>query len=317
MTHMDILKNAGALALGNRLRRLSDQLMQDGILVYRDSGQDFEPRWFPVCLYLQKSGPSAVMDIARGLGITHPSVNHIAKELIAAELIAAYKDANDRRKRILALTRAGKAKLKELEPIWSEIESTLQELIDETQVDFLGYMETIERSLALKSFHQRFLERNRQTSVEIVGFRKDLADHFCRLNEDWISEYFYLEETDRKVLDDPKGSIIDTGGEIVFARDSQTGEVLGTCALVRRDKHLCELAKMAVVKSARGRGVGRLIGEAVVRLAGEKGFRKMYLESNTKLAPALGLYRELGFKQMDLPHESDYSRSNVYMELAL
>ncbi|MBQ74359.1 MAG: hypothetical protein CMQ20_04950 [Gammaproteobacteria bacterium] len=314
---MDILKNAGALALGSRLRRLSDQLMQDGILVYRDSGQDFEPRWFTVCLYLKESGPSAVMDIARGLGVTHPSVNYVAKELMKVNLIAAYKDANDRRKRVLALTGAGKAKLRELEPIWSDIEFILRELIDETQVDFLGYMETIERSLAQKSFHQRYLERQGQSSVEIVGFSRDLADHFSRLNEDWISEYFSLEETDRKVLDDPKASIIDTGGEIVFARDTETGEVLGTCALVRKDNLLCELAKMVVVKSARGRGVGRLIGEAVVRLAGEKGFKKMYLESNTRLAPALGLYRELGFKHMDFPHDSDYSRSNVYMELVL
>ncbi len=316
---MDILKSVGALALGSRLRRLSDQLMQDGILVYRDSGLDFEPKWFPVYLYLQRSGPSAVMDIARGLGITHPSVNQVAKEMIALGLVAAYKDTKDKRKRVLALTSIGKARLNELEPVWSDVRSVLQELIDETQVDFLGHMETIEHALAQKSFHQRFLEKHRKLSnpVEVVTYSSDLADDFRRLNEDWISEYFEMEEADRKTLDDPEGSIINDGGEIVFARDVVNKEVLGTCALVRRDDALCELAKMAVTKSARGRGIGRLVGEAIIHTARDMGFMKIYLETNAKLAPALGLYRQLGFRREDFPYDSDYSRANVYMELNL
>ena len=57
---MDILSDLGALAFGSRLKRLSDQLMQDGIRVYRDSGLPFEPKWFPVFYYLGKKGPSAV-----------------------------------------------------------------------------------------------------------------------------------------------------------------------------------------------------------------------------------------------------------------
>lgn len=316
---MDLLKNAGALALGSRFRRLSDQLMQDGILIYRDSGLDFEPKWFPVYLYLQQAGPSAVMDIARGLGITHPSVNQVAKEMIAAELVAAYKDTKDKRKRVLALTSTGKAKLHELEPVWSDVRSALQELIDETGVDFLRHLEIIEGALAQKSFHQRFMEKHEKklSPVEIVTYSSDLADDFRRLNEDWITQYFVMEEADRATLDDPEGAIIDTGGEIVFARDVVNNEVLGTCALVRRDDALCELVKMAVTRSARGRGIGRLVGQAMIDIARDMGFMKMYLESNASLVPALGLYRQLGFKQQAFPYDSDYSRANVYMELTL
>lgn len=316
---MDVLKSVGALALGSRFRRLSDQLMQDGILIYRDSGLDFEPKWFPVYLYLQQQGPSPVMDIARGLGITHPSVNQVAKEMMAADLVAAYKDTSDKRKRVLALTSVGKAKIHELEPIWSDVRSALEELIDETGVDFLGHLETIELALVQKSFHQRFLEKHERSSnpVEIVTYSSDLADDFRRLNEDWITQYFVMEEADRKTLDDPEGAIIEPGGEIVFARDVVSGEVLGTCALVRQDHALCELAKMAVARAARGRGIGRLVGEAIINTARDRGFMKIYLETNARLTPALGLYRKLGFKRQPFPYDSDYSRANVYMELAL
>jgi DNA-binding MarR family transcriptional regulator/GNAT superfamily N-acetyltransferase len=316
---VDLLRNAGALALGSRFRRLSDQLMQDGILVYRDASLDFEPKWFPVYLYLQQAGPSAVTDIARGLGITHPSVNQVAKEMISSGLVAAYKDTSDKRKRVLALTSIGKAKLAELEPVWSDIRGALQELVDETGVDFLGQMEAVETALDRKSFHRRFMERHERTpkSVEIVTYSSDLADDFRRLNEDWITEYFAMEAADRKTLDDPEGAIISCGGEIVFARDLVSREVLGTCALVRRDDALCELAKMAVVKSARGSGLGKLIGEAAVEVAREMGFMKVYLETNARLAPALGLYRRLGFRRKEFPYDSDYTRANIYMELVL
>jgi DNA-binding MarR family transcriptional regulator/GNAT superfamily N-acetyltransferase len=341
---MDQLKNLGALALGSRFRRLSDRLMQDGILIYRDTGLNFEPKWFPVYIYLKEMGPTAVMDIARGLGITHPSVNQTAKEMMSVGLVAAYKDTSDKRKRVLALTTAGKAKLTELEPAWSRIRDALQELIDETQVDFLGYISIMESALDRKSFYQRYFDMDEQgrnqagqnqqgqnqqgldqqekyshetKPVELVSFTENMADDFRTLNEDWINEYFEMEDADRKTLDDPGGSIIDTGGEIVFARDVSTGEVLGTCAIVRCDDALCELAKMAVAKPARGRGIGKLVGKEAIRVAQEMGFMKMYLETNTRLVPALGLYRELGFKRRDFPYNSDYSRADVYMDIDL
>jgi DNA-binding MarR family transcriptional regulator/ribosomal protein S18 acetylase RimI-like enzyme len=293
--------------------------MQDGIQVYKDSGIDFEPRWFPVFLFLKETGPSAVMEIARGLGVSHPTVSQVSKEMISAGLVAAYKDTKDKRKRVLALTITGKSKIKDLESIWVNISLSLQEVIDESGIDFLANIQSIEAALERKSFHKRFQARRSHGAANVALFRfsPGFAADFQRLNEDWINEYFTMEEADRKTLSDPMASIIEPGGEIVFAKDEMSNEVLGTCALVKRDDAVCELAKMAVARSARGLGIGRLIGEEAVKVAREMGFMKLYLESNAVLAPALGLYRELGFEQMDFPYHSDYSRADVYMELVL
>lgn len=316
---MDLLRDLGALALGSRLKRLSDRLMQDGIKVYRDSGLAFEPKWFPVYYYLSKVGPSAVTDVARGLGVSHPSVNQIAKEMIAADLVAAYKDTRDKRRRVLALTKLGKSQLPRLESVWRDIRAALQELLDETQVDFLGYVETIERALDTRDFHQRFLERFDPSSdaFEILTWHPSLQTVFKTLNEAWILEYFELEEADRKMLDDPQGYIIDRGGEILFAQDRSTGEIVATCALIDRGNRTGELAKMTVVPALRGQGLGRLIARAVVVRAREMGFERLYLETNSRLAPALGLYRQLGFVRRPSPFASDYSRADVYMEMSL
>ena len=40
---------------------------------------------------------------------------------------------------------------------------------------------------------------------------------------------------------------------------------------------------------------------------------RLYLETNSSLAPALGLYRAMGFKDL-APVESPYVRADVFME---
>ncbi|MDH4058541.1 MAG: GNAT family N-acetyltransferase, partial [Cyclobacteriaceae bacterium] len=64
---------------------------------------------------------------------------------------------------------------------------------------------------------------------------------------------------------------------------------------------------------------GLKIGEALSLKAIEKarvlGGRKIILYSNTKLEPAIGLYRKLGFQE--IPLDGPYKRSNIKMELTL
>lgn len=315
---MDLLRELGPLALGSRLKRLSDRLMQDGIKVYRHCDLDFEPKWFPVFYFLAERGPSAVTDIARGIGITHPSVNQIAKEMISRGYLAAYKDPKDKRRRVLALTAAAKAQRQRLSQTWQLIDAALLELIEETGVDLLAHIETLERALANKSFLERFEARHNANpmKLEIKPYRQELAGAFRDINRRWIDEYFEMEEADRRALDDPEGYILKPGGAILFAV-SPDGLVLGTCALIRHSDTLAELAKMGVDKAQRSSGAGKLLGHAVLQLASQMGFHKVFLETNSVLAPAIGLYKRLGFVQRDFPVPSDYQRADVYMDVEL
>ena len=315
----DVLREVGALAFGSRLKRLSDRVMQDGARMYRATGVAFEPKWFPVFYYLSEMGPSSIMDIARGLGISHPSVNQVAREMTAANLVSAYKDTNDKRRRVLALTSYGKEQREEIRQVWKVVEDTLVELLNETGVDFLGYIGTVERLLDRRSLEQRFLDRYNPSAgkFEIKAFDPALADAFRLINEEWINEDFTMEESDRIALSDPLGYIINPGGEILFACEKASGKAFGTCALIKRGDDVAELAKMGVYKSGRGHGLGKLLLTAALEKAAEMGFGKLYLETNSKLAPALGLYRHLGFVQMPFPWESDYNRADVYMEIDL
>jgi len=116
------------------------------------------------------------------------------------------------------------------------------------------------------------------------------------------------------VLAAPQQEILDQGGEIIVA--VRAGEVVGVCALLRVDGDTFELVKMAVAESARGLGIGFLVGQEAIRRARAAGVSRLILESNTVLAPAIALYRKLGFAEVTgIP--SEYSRCNIHMELKL
>lgn len=151
--------------------------------------------------------------------------------------------------------------------------------------------------------------------IRIVPFRADLAPAFAALNREWIERLFTIEPADLKTLNDPVASILDGGGAIFFALDGDTA--VGTVAAVREGTGRYELAKMAVAPSHQGRGIGRLLGEAMIDWARAQGATSVFLLTNSRLDGAIRLYERLGLRHRPLPGHTEYARADVYMELSL
>ena len=154
-----------------------------------------------------------------------------------------------------------------------------------------------------------------QKNVEILGFQDRFAVDFARLNREWLERFNLLEEADAKQLDTPRESIVEPGGEILFALDGEC--VVGTCAVIRISSTVVELGKLAVDPEARGRGIGRRLTLAAIDLAQSMGAEIIILESNWKLDSAIRLYESLGFRHAPFPENPEYATSDVYMELNL
>ena len=151
-------------------------------------------------------------------------------------------------------------------------------------------------------------------AVTILDFEPQHAVKFRELNEEWITQYFVMEEADHKSLGDPQGYILDKGGYILMARYNY--EIVGTCALINDGNGVFELAKMAVAPKAQGLKIGKLLGEAAIQKARKAGAAKLYLVSNRRLETALNLYKRLGFVEVPMP-PSIYKRADIKMEIAL
>jgi len=142
---------------------------------------------------------------------------------------------------------------------------------------------------------------------------------FRQLNEAWISKYFQLEDSDKLVLSNPQKYILDKGGNVFLALSDR--KVVGCCALLVHDIYTCELAKMVVDPSAQGKGIGSLLGNALIEKARERGFKRVIIEGNTKMTASILLYRKLGFQEVPFAeieqnHEL-HKRCNIFMELKL
>jgi putative acetyltransferase len=78
-------------------------------------------------------------------------------------------------------------------------------------------------------------------------------------------------------------------------------EVAVGCGAVRRlDEATAELKRMYVDPSARGRGIGRALVEALEREARLLSMTRVVLETGTRLAPAIKLYQAMGYTRIPL-----------------
>ena len=87
------------------------------------------------------------------------------------------------------------------------------------------------------------------------------------------------------------------GGVLLIARD---GEAAAGCVALRQlDAGSGEMKRMYVRDAYRGSGLGRRLALAVIEEARKRKYGRVVLDTLPKLAPAIALYRDLGFRETD------------------
>lgn len=316
---MDFFNQTGKLAIGSRLRMLTDKITVDAASIYKMFEVDLKPKWFPVFFILSQGEAKTITTIAKEIGHSHPSVSNIIKEMVAKGLVKETKDKTDGRINRVMLS----AKGKKISDLFAEqcvdVTAAVERIISETEHDLWKAIEEWEIQLSEKSLLQRVKEEKKlreSKEIKIVPYEPCYQPLFRALNEEWITSQWKMEEVDYKVLDHPKEYILDKGGYIFVALYKD--EAVGVCALSPSDDPVYdyELTKLAVSPKARGKGIGILLGETVINKARDLGAKKIFLESNTFLKPAIQLYRKLGFKEQP-SFQSIYERANIQMELII
>lgn len=148
--------------------------------------------------------------------------------------------------------------------------------------------------------------------VSFVDYEPKLQRYFQEINEEWLRKYFYVEPIDTQVLSKPDEYIIKPGGAIIFAKLGD--QIIGTVALKWVSSGVFEMTKMGVIPAFQGRKIGELLACKIIDKAAEMGAKKVILYSSTKLAPAIQLYRKLGFMEI-FCEPGKYERSDIKMEI--
>jgi putative acetyltransferase len=119
--------------------------------------------------------------------------------------------------------------------------------------------------------------------------------------------------TDSDLLDIEKNYVNRNG--LFDLIEDENEQIIATVGLYKIDNETCELRKMYLDKSHRGKGLGRLLLEHALKRAKELGYKKIVLETASVLKEAIGLYEHYGFKQYFPEHLSGRCDKAYYLNL--
>lgn len=308
----DPIESEGSVMMGSRLKRLAERLQAGAEAIGRDCGLPTQPAHMPLLNALWIGGPVRVGEAAEAMGVSQPAVTRLAGQLSDLGLVTTEEDPADARARRLALTPRGRETMETARTaLWPRVRAAMDELCDIEAL--LASVSALEAALA-----ERPLERRPGPGFAIRRYDPSYAADFARINRQWIEAMYAIEPVDEAQLDDPEGTIVAPGGDILFVHDPELG-LVGTCGLLKTGPAELELIKMAVLPDARGRGAGEFLLRATIERAFALGAERLFLLTNSKSVAAIRLYERNGFvhdEEILRSRGGEYSRCDVAMRYA-
>jgi len=150
--------------------------------------------------------------------------------------------------------------------------------------------------------------------VKIIEWRDEYREIFAALSREWLEKYLTVEPFDLAIMNDPRGMVLDGGGQIFFAE--RDGRVVGTVAMIKSGEAAFELAKLAVTEEFKGLAIGRRLMAAALDFARARKAARVFLYTNKILTPAIALYCAFGFQDVPMD-DRKYLESDMKMEFLL
>jgi GNAT superfamily N-acetyltransferase len=144
---------------------------------------------------------------------------------------------------------------------------------------------------------------------ELVGLARELFVEYSEsLGVDLCFQGFTEE------LAQLPGEYARPAGRLVLVFEGH--ETVGCGALRPIDELVCEMKRVYLRPSVRGKGAGRMLIDALIETAREMGYERMRLDTLPSMKRAMEIYRSLGFKEI-APYRVNPVPGASFLELDL
>ena len=217
--------------------------------------------------------------------------------------------SDDARRRLLSLTRSGRAAFEPLNARSNEeVRHLLKPLSPDLQgrvVDAMRWIEAALEPTAAASGPCR-LRAHRPGDMGWVVYRHGVL---------YSEGYGYDERFEALVAEIVSGFVqhLDPARERCWIAE-RDGERVGSVFLVAKSKQVAKLRLLLVEPSARGLGIGKRLVEECVRFARQCRYRKLVLWTQSELRAARHLYELSGFRLAGSERHASWGRDDLVSE---
>jgi DNA-binding MarR family transcriptional regulator/GNAT superfamily N-acetyltransferase len=242
------------------------------------------------------TAPGTTYELRHRLGLDSGYLSRLLRELEGRGYVEVVPDPADRRRRRVALTRAGSKK-------WSELERRSEERAHRL-VDPLGASQRARLAEALATADK--LVRAATVQIEEVDpgapdARRSVAAYFAELDRRFAGGFHPGDDAahDREALRPPDGT---------FAL-ARSDDVVVACGGVQSlGGGIGEIKRMWVHDAWRGVGLGSRMLRHLEHRAQELGYDVVRLDTNDVLTEAIAMYERAGYRSIERYNDNPYAR---------
>ena len=167
----------------------------------------------------------------------------------------------------------------------------------------------VRSAISANSAAKGFDLRQAESLEEILTIRELFLEYANSLGFSLCFQSFDHE------LESLPGDYAPPRGRLVLARHE--GVAAGCVALHPLEEGICEMKRLYVRPQFRGRGLGKLLAEQIIREARALGYRQLRLDTvEPTMRAAVAMYRKMGFREV-APYRANPIEGALYMELTL
>lgn len=248
---------------------------------------------------LDSQGVMNMEQLSSILNLDKSTTSRIVAKLIEKDIFQIQLDENDRRSKLISLTKKGKQTVNQIHlDAILQVQQALNIMSEDERLTVSNGLSTYAKALKRARIHQEYTIRklHKNDIPQLIYLIKNIWAEFGFDSNHPNAAHFHEE-----LHGIYESFSINKSGYFVLLKDKRVMGGGGFGPLVGGNTNTCEIKGMYLSPQLRGLGLGASLLEKIIEEGKNKGYKKYYLETMDFMHGANALYGKFGFKKLEKP----------------